>query len=57
MVSMCMRVWRVTAGWVCWCCLGGCLVGGRCGGLGVAGTLEVMEVVEGLGEILDGTFG
>ena len=27
------------------------------GGLGVAGTLEEMEVVEDLGEILDGTFG
>ena len=27
------------------------------GGLGVAGTLEVMVVMEGLGEILDGTFG
>ena len=27
------------------------------GALGVAGTLNVMEVVEGLGEILDGTFG
>ena len=27
------------------------------GGLGMAGTLEVMKVVEGLGEILYGTFG
>ena len=27
------------------------------GPMGVAGTLEVMEVVEDLGEILDGTFG
>ena len=31
--------------------------GGRCGGTGVAGTLEVMEGVEVLGELLDGTFG
>ena len=27
------------------------------GAMGVAGTLEVMEDVEGLGELLDGTFG
>ena len=27
------------------------------GSLGVAGTLEVVEVVEVLGELLDGTFG
>ena len=27
------------------------------GAMGVAGTLEVMEGVEGLGELLDGTFG
>ena len=27
------------------------------GAMGVAETLEVMEGVEGLGEILDGTFG
>ena len=27
------------------------------GGTGVTGTLEVMEDVEGLGELLDGTFG
>ena len=27
------------------------------GAMGVAGTLEVMEDMEGLGELLDGTFG
>ena len=57
LVSTCMRVGRVAAGWVSLCCEGGHLAGGRYGGLGVAGTLEVVEVVEDLGELLDGTFG
>ena len=49
--------WGVATVRVSLCCRVCHCGSGRCGGAGVAGTLEVMEDVEGLGELLDGTFG
>ena len=47
--------WGVATVRVSLCC--GVVVVEGVKGTGVAGTLEVMEDVEGLGELLDGTFG
>ena len=49
MVSTCMHVDEIATGWKPLCCMGGCCAGGRCGPMGVAETLEVVEVVEDLG--------
>ena len=54
MVSTCMRI---AAGCDFLCCMVAVMLVEGVGPMGVAGTLEVKEVVEDLGEILNGTFG